>query len=229
MENTTTGEIECNVQVSKNVLSENDIHYILNHENVIINKMNIQKMNIHTEKCNHILFSIQMNDSIRKKLIDAFHLPSLENMKLLPLRWCKGDTEEHIDDLQWCKGDTEEHIDVSHDDNDNTFDFTHLVYLTSDADGKFIIGDNEYAIERNVGYKFCEGIKHKTMGCSNERLIIGPFTEDGIQCGYVVMDPTGNAVGGKKMRCSKRRRTQKSSRTRNATRNATRRRSQRKR
>ena len=205
MENTTTGEIECNVQVSKNVLSENDIDYILNDENVIINKMNIQKMNIHTEKCNHILFSIQMNDSIRKKLIDAFHLPSLENMKLLPLRWCKGDTEEHID--------------VSHDDN--TFDFTHLVYLTSDADGKFIIGDNEYAIEKNIGYKFCEGIKHKTMGCSNERLIIGPFTEDGIQCGRVPDFPTG----GKKMRCSKRRRTQKSSRTRNATR----RRSQRKR
>jgi len=225
MENTTTGEIECNVQVSKNVLSENDIHYILNDENVIINKMNIQKMNIHTEKCNHILFSIQMNDSIRKKLIDAFHLPSLENMKFLPLRWCKGDTEEHIDNLQWCKGnDTEQHIDVSHDGN--TFDFTHLVYLTSDADGKFIIGDNEYAIEKNIGYKFCEGIKHKTMGCSNERLIIGPFTEDGIQCGYGgVLDPTGNAVGGKKMRCSKRRRTQKSSRTRNATR----RRSQRKR
>jgi hypothetical protein len=143
-------------------------------------------------------------------------------MKFLPLRWCKGDTEEHIDDLQWCKGnDTEQHIDVSHDDNDNTFDFTHLVYLTSDADGKFVIGDNEYAIERNVGYKFCEGIKHKTMGCSNERLIIGPFTEDGIQCGRVPDFPTG----GKKMRCSKRRRTQKSSRTRNATR----RRSQRKR
>jgi hypothetical protein len=210
MENTTTGEIECNVQVSKNVLSENDIHYILNHENVIINKMNIQKMNIHTEKCNHILFSIQMNDSIRKKLIDAFHLPSLENMKFLPLRWCKGDTEENID--------------VSHDDN--TFDFTHLVYLTSDADGKFIIGDNEYAIEKNIGYKFCEGIKHKTMGCSNERLMIGPFTEDGIQCvGFDVMDSKFQPVGGKKMRCSKRRRTQKSSRTRNATR----RRSQRKR
>jgi hypothetical protein len=214
MENTTTGEIECNVQVSKNVLSENDIDYILNDENVIINKMNIQKMNIHTEKCNHILFSIQMNDSIRKKLIDAFHLPSLENMKLLPLRWCKGDTEEHID--------------VSHDDN--TFDFTHLVYLTSDADGKFIIGDNEYAIEKNVGYKFCEGIKHKTMGCSNERLMIGPFTEDGIQCGVMTATRHGSYFnGGKKMRCSKRRRTQKSSRTRNATRNATRRRSQRKR
>ena len=222
MENTTTGEIECNVQVNKNVLSENDIDYILNDENVIINKMNIQKMNIHTEKCNHILFSIQMNDSIRKKLIDAFHLPSLENMKLLPLRWCKGDTEEHIDDLQWCKGDTEEHINVSHDDN--IFDFTHLVYLTSDADGKFVIGDNEYAIERNVGYKFCEGIKHKTMGCSNERLIIGPFTEDGIQCGYEPVWTNIN-TGGKKTRSSKRRRTQKSSRTRNAAR----RRSQRKR
>lgn len=219
MENTTVGEIECNVQVNKNVLSENDIDYILNDENVIINKMNIQKMNIHTEKCNHILFSIQMNDSIRKKLIDAFHLPSLENMKLLPLRWCKGDTLEHID--------------VSHDDN--IFDFTHLVYLTSDTDGKFVIGDNEYAIEKNVGYKFCEGIKHKTMGCSNERLIIGPFTEDGIQCGISAVKSVsvndgstpygGYACGGKKMRSSKRRRTQKSSRTRNARR----RRSQRKR
>lgn len=149
-----------------------------------------------------------MNDSIRKKLIDAFHLSSLEDMKLLPLRWCKGDTEEHID--------------VSHDGN--TFDFTHLVYLTSDADGKFIIGDNEYEIERNVGYKFCEGIKHKTMGCSNERLIIGPFTEDGIHCGGMPEGPPW-VLGGKKMRSSKRRRTQKSSRTRNATR----RRSQRKR
>lgn len=210
MENTTVGEIECNVQVNKNVLSENDIDYILNDENVIINKMNIQKMNFQTEKCNHILFSIQMNDSIRKKLIDIFHLPSLENMKLLPLRWCKGDTEEHID--------------VSHDDN--IFDFTHLVYLTSDTDGKFVIGDNEYAIEKNVGYKFCEGIKHKTMGCSNERLIIGPFTEDGIQCGQEEFSISyGRHGGGKKMRSSKRRRTQKSSRTRNARR----RRSQRKR
>jgi hypothetical protein len=111
-------------------------------------------------------------------------LPALENVKLLPLRWVSGDTEEHNDIIppnEWLEGNG---VELS-DEHDDKFDFTHLVYLTNDANGKFVVGDDDYAIERNVGYKFCEGVKHKTVGCSSEceRLILGPFTEEGIVCG----------------------------------------------
>ena len=173
--------IACNVQVHKNVLSEDDIDHILNHE-VVIDTMH--KMKMQNEKCNCIPFFIPMTDSIKTKLMDAFHLPALENVRLLPLRWVSGDTEEHNDIIppnEWLEGTGVELAD----EHDDKFDFTHLVYLTNDANGKFVVGDDDCAIERNVGYKFCEGIKHKTVGCSSEceRLILGPFTEEGICCG----------------------------------------------
>ena len=181
--------IACNVQVHKNVLSEDDIDHILNHE-VVIDTMH--KMKMQNEKCNCIPFFIPMTDSIKTKLMDAFHLPALENVRLLPLRWVSGDTEEHNDIIppnEWLEGTGVELAD----EHDDKFDFTHLVYLTNDANGKFVVGDDDYAIERNVGYKFCEGIKHKTVGCSSEceRLILGPFTEEGICCGFL---PTVNLV-----------------------------------
>lgn len=194
-----------NVQVYKNVLSEEDIDHILNHE-VVIETMH--KMKLQNEKCNCIRFFIPMTDSIKTKLMDAFHLPALENVKLLPLRWVSGDTEEHNDVIppnEWLEGNG---VELS-DKHDDTFDFTHLVYLTNDANGKFVVGDDDYAIERNVGYKFCEGVKHKTVDCSSEceRLILGPFTEDGILCGgFWPTDPPPGPTdvlrvrGGKKKR-----------------------------
>ena len=148
-----------------------------------------------------------MTDSIRTKLMDAFQLPSLGHAKLLPLRWVSGDTEEHNDVIppkEWLESMGVE-LSEEHDAN---FDFTHLVYLTNDATGKFVIGDADYAIERNVGYKFCEGVKHRTDGCLQERLIVGPFTEEGCVCGMM------KSQGGKKKETRKKNAKGKLARTR---------------
>ena len=174
---TTTVAASDTVQVHKNVFSEDDIEHILTHDAVIDA---LHKMKLQNEQC--IPFFIPMTDSIRTKLMDAFQLPSLEQAKLLPMRWVSGDTEEHNDVIppkEWLESMG---VELS-EEHDAKFDFTHLVYLTNDATGKFVIGDADYAIERNVGYKFCEGVKHRTDGCLRERLMVGPFTEEGCICG----------------------------------------------
>ena len=180
------------VQVHKNVFSEDDIEHILTHDAVIDALHEIKRQ---SDQC--IPFFIPMTDSIRTKLMDAFQLPSLEQAKLLPMRWMSGDTEEHNDVIppkEWLEimG-----VELS-EEHDAKFDFTHLVYLTNDATGKFVIGDADYAIERNVGYTFCEGVKHKTDGCLRERLMVGPFTEEGCVCGMQLH------IGGKKKETRKK-------------------------
>ena len=135
--------------------------------------------------------------------MDAFQLPSLEQAKLLPMRWVSGDTEEHNDVIppkEWLESMG---VELS-EEHDAKFDFTHLVYLTNDATGKFVIGDADYAIERNVGYKFCEGVKHRTDGCLRERLIVGPFTEEGCVCGMKLLLPGAGAGGGNKKETRKK-------------------------
>ena len=174
---TTTVAASDTVQVHKNVFSEDDIEHILTHDAVIDA---LHKMKLQNDQC--IPFFIPMTDSIRTKLMDAFQLPSLGHAKLLPLRWVSGDTEEHNDVIPPKKWLESMGVELP-EEHDAKFDFTHLVYLTNDATGKFVIGDADYAIERNVGYKFCEGVKHRTDGCLQERLIVGPFTEEGCVCG----------------------------------------------
>jgi len=171
--------------VHKNVFSEDDIEHILTHDAVIDA---LHKMKLQNEQC--IPFFIPMTDSIRTKLMDAFQLPSLGHAKLLPLRWVSGEWLESMG------------VELP-EEHDAKFDFTHLVYLTNDATGKFVIGDADYAIERNVGYKFCEGVKHRTDGCLQERLIAGPFTEEGCVCGmpgssHLINHPSLRRGGKKK-------------------------------
>jgi hypothetical protein len=193
---TTTVATSDTVQAHKNVLSDDDIEHILTHDAVIDA---LHKMKLQNEQC--IPFFIPMTDSIRTKLMDAFQLPSLGHAKLLPMRWVSGDTEEHNDVIppkEWLEsmgGDLSE-------EHDAKFDFTHLVYLTNDATGKFVIGDADYAIERNVGYKFCEGVKHRTDGCLQERLMVGPFTEEGCVCGMRMIKHFHH--GGKKKETRKK-------------------------
>lgn len=189
---TTTVAASDTVQVHKNVLSEDDIEHILTHDAVIDA---LRKIKLQNDQC--IPFFIPMTDSIRTKLMDAFQLPSLGHAKLLPMRWVSGDTEEHNDVIppkEWLEimG-----VELS-EEHDANFDFTHLVYLTNDATGKFVIGDADYAIERNVGYTFCEGVKHRTDGCLRERLMVGPFTEEGCVCGMHLH------IGGKKKETRKK-------------------------
>ena len=203
---TTTVAASDTVQVHKNVLSEDDIEHILTHDAVIDA---LHKMKLQNEQC--IPFFIPMTDSIRTKLMDAFQLPSLEQAKLLPLRWVSGDTEEHNDVIPPKKWLESMGVELS-EEHDAKFDFTHLVYLTNDATGKFVIGDADYAIERNVGYKFCEGVKHRTDGCLQERLIVGPFTEEGCVCGMTLL--LRGAGGGKKKETRKKNAKGKLARTR---------------
>jgi len=202
---TTTVTASDMVQVLKNVLSEDDIEHILTHDAVIDA---LRKMKLQDEQC--IPFFIPMTDSIKTKLMDAFQLPSLGQAKLLPLRWVSGDTEEHNDVIppkEWLESMG---VDLP-EEHDAKFDFTHLVYLTNDATGKFVIGDADYAIERNVGYKFCEGVKHKTAGCLRERLMVGPFTEEGCVCGA-----TNACIGSRTcFRGGKKKETRKKSAKRN--------------
>lgn len=200
------------VQVHKNVFSEDDIEHILTHDAVIDALHKITRQN---DQC--IPFFIPMTDSIKAKLMDAFKLPSLGQAKLLPLRWVSGDTEEHNDVIppkEWLESMG---VELS-EEHDAKFDFTHLVYLTNDATGKFVIGDADYAIERNVGYKFCEGVKHKTAGCLRERLIIGPFTEEGCVCGAVgVLWTRGGKKKETRKKNAKRKLAKKMRRTRRST------------
>jgi hypothetical protein len=194
---TTTVATSDTVQVHKNVFSEDDIEHILTHDAVIDA---LHKMKLQNEQC--IPFFIPMTDSIRTKLMDAFQLPSLGHAKLLPMRWVSGDTEEHNDVIppkEWLESMGFE----LPEEHDAKFDFTHLVYLTNDATGKLVIGDAEYAIERNVGYKFCEGVKHRTDGCLQERLMVGPFTEEGCVCG-ATLSVYHNHSGGKKKETRKK-------------------------
>ena len=196
---TTTVAASDTVQVHKNVFSEDDIEHILTHDAVIDALHEIKRQNDQ-----FIPFFIPMTDSIRTKLMDAFQLPSLEQAKLLPMRWVSGDTEEHNDVIppkEWLES-------MGFEEHDANFDFTHLVYLTNDATGKLVIGDADYAIERNVGYKFCEGVKHRTDGCLQERLMVGPFTEEGCVCGSGIgqwrYEDMNRLRGGKKKETRKK-------------------------
>ncbi len=142
------------------ILSEEDIHYLLQTNEVIHAKRNIDSKNDGV-----IYFNIPLDDSnhmlsIKNKLSEHFGL-HVENIKYLPMRWIKGDTKPHMD----------------RDLTGSAFTRTHLVYLTSSS-GSLVINNESYPITQGSGYAFDEGLHHETVNTGvTPRLLLGPMNE----------------------------------------------------
>ncbi len=147
------------VEFYSNILSNETINYILNHEEV--KKAKIQ---IETGLNNVIYFSIPLTDEIRQEINKTLRL-DLSHIHTIPMRWIKGDTSPHIDK------------------SINEFLNTYLIYL-SDNQGELVIENESYPIRQNVGYIFSEGISHETINTGVEpRLLLGPMSEEGLSVG----------------------------------------------
>jgi hypothetical protein len=143
------------------ILSEEDINYILE-TNEVINA----KKNIDSKKDGVIYFTIPLNHysekirSIKSKLSEHFGL-HLDHIQSLPMRWIKGDTKPHMD----------------RDLSGSAFTRTHLVYLTNSS-GSLIVNNESYPITQGSGYAFDEGLDHETIDTGvTPRLLLGPMNE----------------------------------------------------
>jgi hypothetical protein len=84
--------------------------------------------------------------------------------------------------MRWIVGDSPPHVDSGASE----FQHSYLVYL-NDSEGEFIVDGVSYPITANVGYKFSEGLSHKTEGTgTSPRLLVGPMNE--------FAEPVGNPV-----------------------------------
>lgn len=155
------------LNIISNVLSEDDINYILNLPEVIEAKESIDsKIN------GSVYFSISLTTSIKNTILEKFGL----EIDSVPMRWIKGDTHPHIDT------------------GSKQFQKTHLVYLT-DNPGKFLLEYNEYDIKKGSGFVFNEGISHETINTGLEpRLLLGPMSEEGLAVGYGIGVEGGTIV-----------------------------------
>ena len=139
-----------------NILSEEDIVFILN-----LPEVKKAKEDIDRKANGAIYFSIELLPEMREKIFKTFGL----SLVRVPMRWIKGDTKPHIDQ------------------GENTFDNTHLLYLT-DSQGEFLIDNISYPIQKNTGYIFSEGLRHETINTgSTPRLLLGPISEQGFAVG----------------------------------------------
>jgi hypothetical protein len=140
-------------------ISNLDIDYILSLPEVINAKYRIDSQ---TE--GSIYFNIDLNESLRKILLEKFGL-EFSKINSIPMRWIKGDTKPHIDK------------------SSHSFDKTYLAYLT-DSPGELIVDDESYPIVKGNAYVFSEGLSHETIGtCFEPRLLLGPMSESGISVG----------------------------------------------
>lgn len=172
--------------------SDDDIQYILNLPEVNDSKDRLLQTNgyiVHTKKQqNHnnvVAFTIPNTSSITETIRLKWNI-DLDNVQNIPMRWIKGDTASHIDTPLF-KLKTK-------------FDNTYLVYLNNSL-GEFVIGDTTNNIQQNTGFKFSEGVYHKTQNTGNEpRLLLGPMNENGILVGrytvnyYLNLDDANNNI-----------------------------------
>ncbi len=155
-----------------NILSNEDINYLLNMPQVLNAKNNIDKKTKGSE-----YFSIPLTESIKSitNLIYEKMGLDLSNVDSIPMRWIKGDTQPHID-----KGS-------------NNFKNTYLIYLT-ESSGKLVVNNESFPIHQNYGYIFNEGLDHKTINTGFEpRLLLGPMSEKAFAVGAAI---TISAPGG---------------------------------
>lgn len=169
------------------ILSEEDINYLLETNEVINAKKNIDSKNDGVILGSYpkrreqnvpgdvIYFTIPLNHnskkmrSIKSKLSTHFGL-HLDNIQSLPMRWIKGDTKPHMD----------------RDLSGKSFNRTHLVYLTNNS-GSLRINNESYPITQGSGYSFDEGLHHETIDTGIEpRLLLGPMSESCMAVGIPI-------------------------------------------
>lgn len=153
-----------------NVLTNEDINYILNLSEVIQAKNDIDK------KTNgSVYFNVNLTPEIKNTIKTRMGL-NLTNINDIPMRWIKGDTMPHID-----KGL-------------RSFNNTYLMYLT-DSLGNLIVNNSTYTISKGNGYIFNEGIHHETINTGFEpRLLLGPMSEEGFVVGTSNISQAGGTI-----------------------------------
>jgi len=135
------------------VLSNEELHYLNNHPNVIAAKASLD-----AKSSGMVYFSVPITNEIRNTLQVRFEL-NIPIDTQIPMRWIKGDTKPHID--------------VGSSDFQNTF----LLYLNN-SPGKLIVDAQSYPIQSNTGFMFNEGLSHETQYTENvPRLLLGPMNE----------------------------------------------------
>lgn len=153
------------IQTFGNVLADADIAAIMAQPEVAAAK---QRLDTTTGAHAMAYFSIAVSDALKEKLQSTLGV-NLSSVAKIPMRWIRGDSLVHID-----------RAPIS------AFENTYLVYLT-DSPGQLILGSNNYPIQKNVGYRFKEGVSHETVGAAGtSRLLIGPMNETGIVVGAPV-------------------------------------------
>jgi len=136
------------------VFSQNQLSELLNHPEVLNAKSRLNGSS------KQVYFDIRLNGGLKDAVNRRFGL----NLDKVAMRWIQGDTPSHID-------------------NGTNESGTYLIYLT-DSPGKLVIGDQEYPIRQNVGYRFNENIRHYTTGTGNvARLVMGPMNNLGLGVG----------------------------------------------
>lgn len=151
----------------EDILSETDIDFILN-----LSEVKKAKEDIDKKVEGSIYFSIKLLPETQQILFEKFGL----NLSNVPMRWIKGDTKRHIDH------------------GESTFDNTYLVYLI-DNEGKFLIDNIAYPIQKNIAYVFSEGLRHETLNTGyTHRLLLGPMSEEGFSVGIIQNTITENGT-----------------------------------
>jgi hypothetical protein len=136
-----------------NVLSNEELHYLNNHAEVLAAKCSLD-----SQSSGMVYFSISMPNVIRDNLQSRFGLELPADLKI-PMRWIKGDVIPHVDF------------------GSSNFKNTYLLYLT-DSPGELIVDSQSYPIQSNTGFVFNEGLSHESKYTENmPRLLIGPMNE----------------------------------------------------
>lgn len=157
------------LNIINNVLSEEEIKYILSLPEVLEAKKSID-----SKTSGSVYFSVNLTSSIKKTIFDKFGL----SLDTVPMRWIKGDTIPHIDN------------------GPKQFEKTHLVYLT-DSQGEFLLENNSYPITKGSAFIFDEGLRHETVDTGLEpRLLLGPMSEEGFVVGgpTTILGPGGSTA-----------------------------------
>lgn len=135
------------------VFSSEELEYLLGHQEVTI-----AREKLGNSQSGKVYFTVPLTDELRATLNRQFAL-DFSSVLDLPMRWIVGDSAPHVD-----SGASE-------------FQHSYLVYL-NDSEGEFIVDGISYPITANVGYKFSEGLSHKTEGTGTlPRLLVGPMNE----------------------------------------------------
>ena len=139
--------------IYKNVLSNEELHYINNHPEVFLAKSSLD-----AQSSGMVYFSVPLTISIRDTLQSRLGL-HLSVDSRIPMRWIKGDIAPHVDV------------------GSSNFKNTYLLYL-NDSPGELIVDSQSYPIQSNTGFVFNEGLSHETQYTENvSRLLLGPMNE----------------------------------------------------